>query len=260
MIELEADQFDRVSPIVSGLRRFVHLNAVINRDNAGRVFVDHAENPALVLIWTRWGYFYLAGHAHDDRVTESLRVLLSQTLIPDSVAGGERDLALIPYLGSWESRLDSVLEDKELIKLFRRAFVFNPSSPDKRRGAAYRLPVGFCLKRIDEELAAQMGGILLTWDSIADFLDRGFGFCVLYNKVIVSECFTAFVSDGCVEISVSTAPSYRRQGLALLVAETFIGHCLDNDLTPNWECWWDNVPSCACLLYTSDAADESSRV
>ena len=256
MIELEAGQFDRVSPVVSGLRGFVHLNAVINRDHPGRVFVDRAENPELVLIWTRWGYYYLAGQAFDEGVTESLSELLSQTLIPDSVAGGERDLVLIPYPDSWQARVGTILPQRETIKLFRRTFALNQSVPASWCGVHDQLPDGFRLARIDADLVSQIDGLLATWDSIEGFLENGFGFCILDRDVVVSECYTAFVSDGCVEISVSTAPSYRRQGLAFYVAGAFIGHCSKNGMTPNWECWWDNEPSCALAKKLGYVAEE----
>lgn len=55
-------------------------------------------------------------------------------------------------------------------------------------------------------------------------------------------CKSVFTGAGEVEISISTAPGYRRKGLARLAGAAFLQACLARGLKPVWP---DNEPSVA---------------
>jgi RimJ/RimL family protein N-acetyltransferase len=244
MIELQASQFGQVSEILSGLKHFVHLDAVIDGQHPGRVFADRATHPTVAFVWTKWGYTYLAGDASNAGFNHSLCRLLAEELIPASIALGERGLILCPFPEGWKDRLGVILPHRKPMRLFRRSFTFHPARFATHHGWESKVPAGFRMQRLDAELIERTGKQLVTWRSRDDFLERGFGFCLLCGDNVVSECFSAFVSGGKVEISIDTAQEYRRRGLATLVASAFIEHCLAQELEPNWECWWENVASC----------------
>lgn len=75
------------------------------------------------------------------------------------------------------------------------------------------------------------------------FLERGFGFCILQDEKIAAECVSIFKSDQFAEIDIATHPDYQGKGLARLVATYFIEHCIQNGITPCWDCDMDNIPS-----------------
>ncbi|MEF7493020.1 GNAT family N-acetyltransferase [Lysinibacillus sphaericus] len=74
------------------------------------------------------------------------------------------------------------------------------------------------------------------WDSTANFLTNGFGFCLLHKEQIISEAVSIFTSNEYAEIDIMTDSNFRGQGLASLMATTFINHCLANELKPCWDC------------------------
>jgi RimJ/RimL family protein N-acetyltransferase len=250
MLELGADEFARAVKVFQGMSHCVPPFAVIEGNNPGRVFVDDASAPTVAFIWSRWGYYYLAGDVHNEAVNRSLARLLSEELIPQSVALGERWPVLYPYPEAWREKIDVLLGGRAVQRLYRRTYTFNPSRfarlPDWRE----RVPAGFSMRRIDEELIAATGdelagGIKGTWSSIDHFLSKGLGYCLLHEGRVASLCLACLAGLGRLEIGISTAEAYRRQGLATLTASAFIKDCLQKGLQPNWECWWTNTASAA---------------
>ena len=81
------------------------------------------------------------------------------------------------------------------------------------------------------------------WGSKEAFLKAGFGFCILQDEKVVAECVSIFRSNHFAEIDIATHPNYQGKGLARLVATYFIEHCIQNNITPCWDCNMDNIPS-----------------
>jgi RimJ/RimL family protein N-acetyltransferase len=246
-VELQPAEFSRVLPLMQSIRHGVPPKAVIAGNCPGRIFADDAEHPAAAFVWTRFGYFYLVGDAGRVDFIHALRDLLRDTLIPDSVRLGERGFILYPFEEAWGAQVRTLLEGRAPFKIFRRTFDFHPDRfaalPDWRA----RIPDGFTLRRIDADLIAQVGGVPFPvdvfWNSMEDFLARGFGFCLLRGSEVVSTCFAPFVVDGMAEVDIHTAEAYRGRGFAALTASAFVEHTLAGGLRPNWECFWDNTPS-----------------
>lgn len=68
-----------------------------------------------------------------------------------------------------------------------------------------------------------------------EFEEHGFGFVIKHHGRIVSGTSTyCYYSKG-VEVEVSTAPEYRRNGLASITAARFILECISRNLAPNWD-------------------------
>jgi hypothetical protein len=51
--------------------------------------------------------------------------------------------------------------------------------------------------------------------SVADFLEKSFGFCALQGDVLASWCMSEYNADNRFEIGIATHPDHRRKGLAL---------------------------------------------
>ncbi|MGY4794684.1 GNAT family N-acetyltransferase [Lysinibacillus fusiformis] len=81
------------------------------------------------------------------------------------------------------------------------------------------------------------------WDATSNFLQNGFGFCLVHKEQIISEAVSIFKSNEYAEIDIMTDSNFRGQGLASSIAETFIDHCLANQLTPCWDCDISNTAS-----------------
>jgi len=106
-----------------------------------------------------------------------------------------------------------------------------------------RLPEGYSLKRMDVEIAQRLANEesefssdhMIFFESLEDFVARGFGFCVLYGDEVVCAATTFAVCNRGIEIQISTRENHRRKGLATVAAAQLLIHSLENDLDPNWD-------------------------
>ena len=224
------------------------LNAVLEGHSSGRIFVDDPDRPSVGFVWTPWGYFYLAGSVENAAFNRALGHTLVDTLIPLSVAMGERWPALYPDSEAWASQLDVLLPGRTLHTVPRRTFDFRSEDFEMQRRWRDRVVDGFRMVTFAELLSAEIGEALAgeiraTWRDVRTFSEQGFGFALLHNDEIASACHACFVGNGEAEVSVRTEEAYRRQGLGTLVASAFVEACLGRGLTPSWECWHDNVAS-----------------
>ena len=243
MLELSVDTFPSVEPLLGDFQHCIPLNGVLDGTHAGRIFVDAAV-PSIAYIWTPWGYHFLLGIPQGNAFIPALREKLLEELQPQSAALGEPDILLTLIPKVWESMLGDILPTPTVINLQRSTFTFNESKFMTLRDWRRHVPSGYKIKRIDANLVSRLADdICATWRSVDEFLANGFGYCMLEGNDVVSACLSAFIARGEVEIGVSTEKAYRRQGYGSLTAAAMISHCLENGLSPHWECFWDNKPS-----------------
>jgi RimJ/RimL family protein N-acetyltransferase len=128
----------------------------------------------------------------------------------------------------------------QTITLYRTSFTFNESKFQYLRNWRDKIPKDFVIKRIDstlfEKYKKEMDPLYnLLWSSTEDFLQDGFGFCILKDNQFASVCIS-FSRDESAEIDILTVEKYRRNGFATLTCAAFIEHCLEHNLVPNWDC------------------------
>lgn len=244
MIELQSSEFNRVLPLVTGIKQAVLPYAICEGANPGRVFVDQRLEPQTALIWTTVGYYCLAGDPSRVSDLPALNQVLTNIFVPASQASGENSFILMLSDAGWKEHLPALLPGREVIEIYRRPFTFTPDQFAALGDWRSRIPDGFRLQTLDAALAEQ-AGVLVSWASLDDFLANGLGFALLHGDEIASTCTSVFASRARVEIDVHTTESYQRRGLAVITASALIEACLQAGKQPNWECFWDNEPSAA---------------
>lgn len=81
------------------------------------------------------------------------------------------------------------------------------------------------------------------WGSIGNYEEKGFGYAILHDAKVISECTSIFASEQFAEIDIATHNDYRGQGLAKIIAKIFINHSLKNNIIPRWDCDISNTTS-----------------
>jgi hypothetical protein len=241
MFELQPVQFAGILPLLSGIQQAVLPYAVCEGINPGRVFVDHPQNPAVALIWTGVGYYFLGGIPSGQTDLLSISHCLEEFLIPASRAMGETGYILITSPG-WEEHIAQLLPGRAPITIFRRTFTFEPGAFYQAAGRLPELPRDLTLARMDETLA-ERSGLPPSWRSPQNFVQDGLGFAILSGEQIVSSCTSVFACRRGLEMDVNTAEEFRGRGLASIAAAAFIRECLRQNRQPNWETFWENEPS-----------------
>lgn len=216
-------------------------NSVISGLGPGRVFVDHEKRPTAALVYNN-GACTLAGSAGSVAFGETVcRWLLEYH--------GADYFVLYASPDAWQQLLDTHLV-KGVTKRPRFDFDLLRSKFALLKGWDNNIPSGYELRRIDAPLMQKIRDEVLPysqnyWRSAADFERHGVGFCLLHQGAIVSLCYTCFGWNDHHDIDIMTTDSHQRKGLGLAVACAFIDHCLNNGLTPNWDCWSNNRASMA---------------
>ena len=93
------------------------------------------------------------------------------------------------------------------------------------------------------------GATAAIWGSVENFLEHGFGFCMLDESqsdehlAFAASVQTVFVGDCHAETGVETREGYRRKGLATAVCCAYIDLCLQSGIYPEWGCEANNEAS-----------------
>jgi len=245
MIELEMPDFQIVMPLLKDIKQAVLPYAICEGYNPGRVFVDDVYHPETVMIWTPVGYYFLV--LDQIQMLGELSKLLTETFIPASKEMGETGFILIASLDDWQEKTSALLDNREVIEIFRRPFSFNRDKFTARGDWRAQIPEDFQLKRVDESLAEKTG-VLGSWASLDKFMTHGIGYVLMHGDKIASACTSVFASSTHVEIDVRTEDEYRRRDFACITASALVEECLQQGRQPNWECFWENEGSTALAL------------
>ena len=245
MYILKPADYAHVRPLFAGLPQRVAIEATLAGYTDGTIYVDDPIRPAAAFIWNAFRFGFLAGDPANESFVAALADLLAFELLPAARDSHDPTLVIYPTSPDWRMQLPALLGGREILSLRRRTFNFDAARvPVSRR---INLPTGLRLEPVDAariaaspELQAE---ISLLWHSVQAFLSHGLGYCVMAGDQVASVCLSAFAGGKLREISVSTHPDYRRQGLAQAVCRAFIYACRWQGLTPVWECWHDNLPS-----------------
>jgi len=238
MREIDAEIYPAAARLFAGIRHNIPVvYSVLEGNSPGRVFVDDAAAPRLGLIYPQDAYVYLAGDPRSPAL-DGLPALLFDEILP---AMAEKELVLFAFSDNLFAALEGLLRPKEMKRIWRKTFRFMPerfaSLPDWRE----RVPEGFALRPVDDELAAREP----AYRPLVDPRTRQFGVCLLHGEVIASECTAVYVGGGQAEVDILTREDYRGRGLAAITAGAFVEECQRRGLIPNWSCWPERLASAA---------------
>jgi hypothetical protein len=148
------------------------------------------------------------------------------------------------FFGSegWEELVQSIHGGK-LMEMPRYAFASEALDIEHLRTLGSRIPDGYRLAQMDLTLARRLAGEesrlaedhMLLFHSPEDFVERGFGFCLLHGDQIASAATTFAICKKGIEIQINTRKEHQRKGLATVIAAHLIVHSLEKDLDPNWD-------------------------
>lgn len=194
----------------------------------GNAWVDDLENPTVAQIIVGDFAFY-AGDPDTKEAEELLRNL-------------PEDILVIVDTEAWKNRIETVHKGL-LEKFLRYKFRKGPEDLDHSRIRAFltSLPDGYELKKIDESLANESSlhkiseDFIGQFNSVDDYINRGVGFCILYEGQVVCGASSYSIYDDGIEIEVGTDPQHRQKGLATVASAALIIDCLDKGLYPSWD-------------------------
>jgi RimJ/RimL family protein N-acetyltransferase len=241
--ELKKRDYPKVRSLFKELEWNLITSAVIEGNSIGRIYTDRVENPRTAFMCTVEGY-YLAGSDNNDEFNTSLNQLIFARLFAgDTLRRDETDIAIGFHPDLWKEKMPTIFEGRIPLPTRRRHYVCTELKVDRWRN---HVPRGFQVQRIDKKLLQTpqlkipehvTGWIKTNWGSISNFMKKGFGFCTIYDKQIVSWSIADCISGNACEIGIHTREDCRKQGLATLTAAATVDYSLSSGFRyVGWHC------------------------
>jgi hypothetical protein len=196
----------------------------------GCALADDEDSPSVaVLEYAKIGLYIVGGDAGHP----AARQFLEQLPLP---------VGLIFASAGWAQLLQEVHAGK-LLEMPRYAFTSERLDGEQLRKLAFLIPDGYHIKQMDLGLAQRIAGEksgftvdhLLNFTSPEDFIERGFGYCILHRDKIACIATTFAICKKGIEIQINTREKYQGKGLATVAAAQLILHSMQNNLDPNWD-------------------------
>lgn len=254
MFKLHPSETVKVESLFEGMGYHLGLYAVLHGGVSGEVIVDFPKQPhtALVSIYQR--QFFLAGSPHNSAFIKELRNFFAGTIYPRFLEKHEKAFLVHYPPGDWPAALADIFPGVDLIHAERQYYEYTHLHRDRFPA----LPAGFELRSVDRVLLASqdlknMDALVEEMcserDSVEDFLQNSFGFCVIYQGEIAGVCLSEYnYLDRC-EVGIFTMEEFRRRGLATVLISTLIEYAGGKGINRiGWHCFSSNTPSVATAL------------
>ncbi|NCF68497.1 MAG: GNAT family N-acetyltransferase [Chloroflexi bacterium] len=249
MIELTLNEFEQCRPLFQEIEYSLSIQAAIEGNNPGRIFVDNKIQPSTALALTVEGY-HLAGVHNNPTTNTALRRLLKERIFTGQIfVNGDWSMSLSIYPQTWESKLPDLVPTHEIEKLDRYHYLCHAVQFDWRS----HIPAGYSVRRVDRALPeapalteALRGWIDIDeiWGTVDNFLDKAVSICILHGDQIVSWCTPDCVAGDRIDVGIITDPAHRRRGLATIAVAATVEQCLDQGFSAvGWHCNAGNIPS-----------------
>lgn len=249
--ELEFGEFDRVRALFQGFDYSLSIQAAIEGNNPGRVFVDDVDEPHTALALTVEGYL-LAGDNDNVETNAALgRLFKERVFAGDVFVSDDETMELAVHPLTWESKLSELIPTHQAERIERYHYVCRSVRLDWRK----HIPGGYTVQRVDRTLledgqvvfpdaVREWMDIEEMWGTQESFLSKGISFVVLREREVVAWCTPDCVAGDRIEVGIVTHPAHRRRGLAAVAAAATVEYCLSHGFsTVGWHCSEDNIGS-----------------
>lgn len=248
--ELNKSQFKNISPLLVGNRCNIEIKAVVELNNPGWIFVDNIREPKTALVWSKGIQgFYFVGDEGNPELNDYINDYIDIIIRPRARKLGFNWFECSGISSKWEESIESIFQKRKLHKYYQYVYRFKDFQLDF--SDIRPLNDRYDVRRVDRELIEGdydnkdflLSEIQLFWSSVEDFLQRGVGFCIVDDKMIISRCISSFVSEDIHAIGIETLKEYRKKGLAKRSVAELLKSLKDKNLEPYWDCMKTNVAS-----------------
>ena len=254
MHKLRPAQYHRAGPIFRAMDYNLAVQAILDGSVRAEIYVDDPAQPQVAFTWNRQR-FYLAGSPENREFNQFLRHrLVGDRSSQQDLSGDDLFVLYHEPAGAWDETLDHLLREENPIRSDREYYAPQTAGYSDRP-ASTPLPEGFSLHYVDKDLLSweHLGNLddLLEElcserQSVQDFLDKSFGFCLLHGESIAGWCLSEYNSSGRCEVGIATFEPHRRRGLATAMASALVREARSRGISQiGWHCYATNTASAA---------------
>ncbi|EJR90417.1 MULTISPECIES: GNAT family N-acetyltransferase [Bacillus cereus group] len=254
--ELSKDDFYRCNRLVNEQGQ-LEVRAVIAGVNPGRIFVDNVSSPNSGLIWlgNNDGFFFI-GDAENEEFNKEMNRFINNVIIPRARKAGLDCFEGIGNHSKWNKTIERIFQHRNLKSWNQRVYTLRKKDYENHHEP--EIEQEYTVLKMSKALYENSNNtfknidflqskILEFWSSSDRFFNEGIGYCIVYDDVIVSVCFSGFVFENIHCIDIETIEGYQGRKLAQKIAHSFVKDCLENDIIPYWDCMELNKPSVAVV-------------
>lgn len=252
--ELNTNDFYRCNSLINQQGQ-LEVKSVIEGINPGRIFVDNVTSPTSGLVWLgNNDWFFFIGNEENEVFTNQINNFIDTVIKPDAEKVGLKWFEAIGDQTKWNKIIEKMFEHRKLGSWNQKVYLLQKEDYQAKNEPI--LEEAFIIKKISRTLYENISNeinnigflhseILESWSSPDDFFDSGIGYCIVYDKNVISICFSVFVVENVHSVAIKTLEAYRGKKLAQRIAHGFVKDCLKKDRLPYWDCMEDNKPSIA---------------
>nr|MBQ8252830.1 GNAT family N-acetyltransferase [Lachnospiraceae bacterium] len=205
----------------------------------GDIYTDYIDVPTYALFWHVSGFAYLTGRPDTEDLDAIYRLMKNEDgKNPRRFVLELKDEDVADYF-----RNKGEVEEHPRYR-FRLAATKNKISESKL--IEKQIPSGYELREVNADLLPKISGRIVPsnfWSSAEEFLQKGKGYCLMCGDEVAAVAFSAAVSSEQVDIGIETKESYRRKGLATIVAGEMVSYVRSIGKEPVWDCDAANIGS-----------------
>ncbi|MDA1853061.1 GNAT family N-acetyltransferase [Bacillus anthracis] len=255
IFELSKNDFYKCSSLINE-RGQLEVKAVIAGVNPGRIFVDNETSPNSGLIWlgNNDGFFFI-GNAENEEFNKEMNHLINNVIKPEAKKVGLNCFEGIGNHSKWNKTIERIFQHRNLKSWNQRVYTLRKEDYEENHES--KIEQGYVVLKMNKALYESnntfknidflQSKILEFWSSPDHFFNEGIGYCIVYGDLIVSVCFSGFVFENIHCIDIETIEEHQGRKLAQTIAHSFVKDCLENDITPYWDCMELNKPSVAVV-------------
>ncbi|MFV8827904.1 GNAT family N-acetyltransferase [Alkalihalobacterium sp. APHAB7] len=248
--ELKSEEFPKCQPLVIK-GKHIEIQAIIAGNNPGRIFVDNRFDPTSGFVWFgNLDGFAFIGNVNNETFTREVDAFFNNEIIGEAKRLGLQWFEGFGHDPSWDSAIEKMFNKRNLEASKQRVYLMSRETYQVDREP--QIEQTYLVEKLTaERLASEVyqkspflqNKLLHFWRSEREFLEKGLGYCIVYEKEIVSVCFSGFVANQYHGIDIETVPHHQGNKLARKLAHRFVKDALVQNLVPYWDCMEVNAPS-----------------
>lgn len=254
--EISKNDFYRCNSLVNEQGQ-LEVRAVIAGVNPGRIFVDNVSSPNSGLIWlgNNDGFFFI-GDAENEEFNKEMNRFINNVIVTEARKAGLDCFEGIGNHSKWNKTIERIFQHRKLKSWNQRVYTLRKEEYENHHEP--EIEQEYTVLKMSKALYENNNNtfknidflqtkILEFWSSPDCFFNEGIGYCIVYDDLIVSVCFSGFVFENIHCIDIETIEGHQGRKLAQKIAHSFVKDCLENEIIPYWDCMELNRPSVAIV-------------
>lgn len=249
--EINKNEFNYIHNLLDDCMDNIEIKAVIDGINPGWIFVDSIKSPRTAMVWSKGIQgFYFVGDERNKEFNNCINEFIDKEIKPRAIRENISRFEFSGETANWDNTLEKIFKNRRLNK--SKQYQYKLQNDLWKSHNKLKLKDGYILRQIDSELFYDSSiknlefissEIKRWWDSYEGYLEKTFGYCIIFENMIVNYCICNFVHENIHTIGIETLEDFQRQGLAQVTTEAFVDNCIKNQLSPYWECMESNLAS-----------------